>query len=100
MNFLKNAILIIIALSIVAHVFGKEETKAPDYSGVWSEQFNQDITIALARNNIEGCGQYEYQQNLNHSGEYKVKCTRDGENWVYYLVWWPSARVMGPYFKE
>lgn len=73
---------------------------AETYPGSWNERVNTGITATLAQNNIRGCGQYEFRSHYSSSGEYLVRCTADGRNWVVYIVWTHANRVMGPYPLE
>ena len=52
----------------------------------WHTDFNMDVTKVLVSNKIRGCGEYKYRVNLSKRNEYLVHCTRDGKNWVPYLV--------------
>lgn len=60
-----------------------------DYGGEWLEDGAAfwEIAVVLGRNNVRGCGQFEYKPSSVHSNEYLVRCTRDGETWREYVVW-------------
>ena len=67
------------------------------YEADWQEGFNVGISRALAKNEIEFCGQYKYKRATQRRGEYLVYCSPDSQVWLAYLVWEFSEKVMGPY---
>ena len=67
------------------------------YPAPWQEEFNIEISRTLVSHSIRGCGEYKYRESSRNSGEYLVRCTRDGNNWYTYIVWIYSKKVMGPY---
>ena len=67
------------------------------YPAPWRDEFNMEITRALASSKIRGCGEYKYRESSRNKGEYLVYCTRDGSTWFAYIVWIYSKKVMGPY---
>lgn len=71
------------------------KTEAEMYPGNWKETFSTDLSIALARNKISGCGQFEYKS-ARDGEEYLVACTRDGERWTGYIVFPRIEKVVGP----
>ena len=66
------------------------------YPGAWSDAPHPGIMRALVSNKVVGCGQYSYKAAASSSGEYLVYCTRDGKNWVAYLVWPNIGNIIGP----
>ena len=52
--------------------------------------------MTLAKNSIEGCGEFYQKMNTHYQGEFAVGCTRDGANWDGYLVWPMTGKVLGP----
>ena len=80
------------------------ETMAQRYPGGWHTDFHVEISRALAKNNIRGCGEFKYKpstDNVNKDiGEFLVRCTADGKTWVSYLVWAGIDNVMGPYAPD
>lgn len=67
------------------------------YPGPWKDDFNGSISKALAQNSVRGCGEFKYRESRMNRGEYLVYCTRDGSNWIAYLVWTSSKKVTGPH---
>lgn len=67
------------------------------YPGPWRDDFNASISKALAQNSVRGCGEFKYRESKMNRGEYLVYCTRDGSNWVAYLVWASIKKVTGPH---
>jgi hypothetical protein len=67
------------------------------YPGPWREEFNRDIAVTLAKNKIAGCGQFKFRSAAQSANEYLVYCTRDGANWIGYLVYKASGTVNGPF---
>lgn len=67
------------------------------YPKPWRENFNLEITRSLSNKNIRGCGQYKFRESSKDKGEYLVYCSRDGRNWLAYIVWPNINNVMGPY---
>lgn len=67
------------------------------YESRWHTDVHLEISQALVKSEIRNCGEYKYKQSRTHQGEYVVYCTRDGTNWVSYLVWTGTKKVMGPY---
>jgi len=60
------------------------------YPEPWREPSTEElrvISIALARNNITGCGEYYLRPSSRDKNEYLVACTADGIHWEYYIVW-------------
>ncbi|CAM8642509.1 hypothetical protein MCEMSEM18_03523 [Comamonadaceae bacterium] len=86
--------LSLVALFITAVAYAGDF--AGQYPGTWSDTPNAGIMRALASNNVAGCGQYSYKAAAGSSSEYLVYCTRDGKNWMAYLVWPKIGKVMGP----
>lgn len=72
----------------------------PDYPGGWIEDMNVGISRALVGKQIRGCGEYRYKESASTRSEYLVQCTRDGKNWVAYLVWTRTGAVTGPFKAE
>lgn len=70
------------------------------YPGPWMDDGNPEIIRALISNKIEGCGEFQYRKSYDNTSEYLVYCTRDGKNWVSYIVF-PrdilDSDVQGPY---
>lgn len=94
------AIAVVVLIAVSSCDTSSEMTLKQRYPGNWSEDFNIGISKALAENNTAGCGQYKYKESTQNSGEYLVRCTRDGENWVSYIVWDQIKKVMGPYTPD
>lgn len=74
-----------------------ELTFSQTYPGPWREDMHANISRTLASKSIRGCGQYKYRESVKSSNEFLVYCTREGTNWVSYLVWPSANAVMGPY---
>ncbi|MCH5490484.1 hypothetical protein [Pseudomonas syringae] len=77
-----------------------EADLSEQYPGPWLEKFDQRISKTLAVNGIRGCGQYKFKEDAKQSKSYIVYCSRDGENWLAYIVWAASEKVMGPYAPD
>lgn len=75
----------------------QESTLASKYEANWNTSPLLAISQSLVKSKIRNCGEYKYKQSRTHQGEYVVYCTRDGTNWVSYLVWTGTKKVMGPY---
>lgn len=95
-------LLIVIAVIYMAKqvFFGPSEPTNPEdkYETSWQSPGKElgPIAIALGKSNILGCGEFHVKEANSGNGEYLIACSRDGENWTYYLVWIPSEKVMGP----
>jgi|GEM_PF-1635961 len=74
-----------------------EASLASKYESSWHTDVHLKISQALVKSKIRNCGEYKYKQSRTHQGEYVVYCTRDGTNWISYLVWTGTKKVMGPY---
>jgi len=70
---------------------------ADRYPAPWRTDFDLGISRAFVANNIRDCGEYRFRSSSVNSGEYLVRCTRDGANWSSYLVWVNLERVQGPF---
>lgn len=70
------------------------------YPGPWQEDFNLGISKALAGKKIRGCGQYKFRESSMDKKEYLVYCTRDGNDWLAYLVWPNIGSVTGPHAPD
>lgn len=68
-----------------------------NYEPEWDHGLNRDVALALAANNIRGCGQFKHKRHIQGGSEYIVYCTGDGHNWVAYIVFAAIQKVMGPY---
>ncbi len=79
---------------------GEQASMAERYPGSWRADFHVGISKALAKNKIRGCGEFKYKPSVKNSGEYLVRCTRNGTTWQSYLVWAGSDKVMGPYATD
>jgi hypothetical protein len=44
------------------------------------------VMPVLAANNIRGCGEFRFQENMADKTDFLVNCTVDGRNWVSYRV--------------
>lgn len=73
-----------------------EPTFAERYPGPWNETFSAPIAKALVGKQIRGCGEFKHRESALNRGEFLVYCTRDGSNWVSYIVWDRTGEVMGP----
>lgn len=62
----------------------------------WTDQFNPDLTRALALNKIQGCGDLRFKAMPGGSNEYVVACTNEQGERTGYLVWPNTNRVLGP----
>lgn len=89
-------VLMVMALAITTASIA--EVAQPDrYPGPWRDESNVLISKALVQNSIKGCGEFKYRPSSKNKGEFLVYCTRDGKNWVAYLVWAPVGKVTGPH---
>ncbi|MBB6561985.1 hypothetical protein HNP48_004687 [Acidovorax soli] len=68
-----------------------------EYPGPWKDDLNVDISRAFVAKQIRGCGEYRYKESRATRTEYLVHCTRDGKNWVAYLVWTRTGAITGPF---
>ncbi|WP_143482089.1 hypothetical protein [Pseudomonas congelans] len=84
-------------LILMMPIAGYSETVEEMYPAPWLERFNADINKALASSQIRGCGQYRYRVSTRSSSEFLVYCSRDGKNWLAYMVWPKISKVLGPY---
>lgn len=65
-----------------------------NFVGPWRDDFVTEITISLAKNNIEGCGQYKWLKSSDSDTEFLVSCSRDGKQWTKYVVWTGINKVI------
>lgn len=96
----KYLIIMVIGISLFSFENSYAESLADLYPGPWQDDFNINITKALSKNKIRGCGQYKYRAHKSSSNAYLVYCTQDGDRWTAYLVWDLIGKVMGPYQKD
>ena len=94
-------LFIAFAVLVLLGIIGKfgttntlHEQEQDHYSSTWRGDVDIAISKALVTNDITGCGEFYYKQNLDQPSEYYVKCTGDGYNWTYYLVWTLSEKVL------
>lgn len=73
-----------------------QPTFAERYPGPWSETPSLPIVRALVGKQIRGCGEFKHRESALNRGEFLVYCTRDGSNWVSYIVWDRTGEVLGP----
>lgn len=66
------------------------------YPPPWRSDFDLPIARSLSKHGVTGCGEFQYRESSQHSREYMVYCTRDGNTWTAYLVWSGAEKVMGP----
>lgn len=85
---------------VVLFLFAGPAFPAEEWDGPWEEDFNVEISRALAQNNVSLCGEYKYKKSAKSSKEYIVHCTPDGTNWYAYIVWTGINKIMGPYQPE
>ena len=59
------------------------------------EEFGS-IASALMQNSIQDCGEFYYRlaNGEASSGEALVYCTRDGQNWTHYLVFYRVGNIV------
>lgn len=100
MNKLTKVIGILCLVALAGCGESREISLSERYPGPWREDFNMGITKTLASNNVGGCGQYKYRESIKDRGEYLVYCTRDGSNWVAYLVWPNIGKLTGPHTPD
>src|ERR1043165_91618 len=69
------------------------------YPGPWRTAAHPDLTAALAKAQVKGCGKIRYRQRVGGGpGEFLVQCSPDGANWVAQcFVWLATGTVRGPY---
>jgi hypothetical protein len=68
---------------------------AAAYPGPWRGDQHAVITSALAKKQVQGCGQFRYKQRPDAGKEFLVNCTT-GSRKDHYFVWPGSEAVMGP----
>lgn len=107
-------IFIIILISIIVSFCGGKKpsnrtdtntTSSKEYSGAWKEEASISISRVMVKKNIKGCGWYQYRESSKIPNKYQVRCTPDGVNWTYYIVYTiTSEEIIGPldadYFNE
>lgn len=97
MNQRAKKALLITLWAAAAMTSASAQTMAQRYPGAWASAANIDITKALAKNEIRGCGEFYYRAAAGSTNEFLVYCTRDSKTWTSYLVFTSSQKVMGPY---
>jgi len=75
-------VCIIVGLLVSLFSNPKSNTSTLDLS--WSEDFNMQLSQAIVRQGISGCGQYEWAKSSNN--KYVVRCTNDGHKWIKHTV--------------
>ena len=90
-------ISVVIFLVFNPGLFFAKESMSEKYPGPWKSAFNIDITKALSKNKIRGCGEYKYRKSAKFSNEYLVRCSSDSKKWSSYLVWPLINEVQGPF---
>ncbi|RDB43828.1 hypothetical protein DU490_05295 [Halomonas sp. DQ26W] len=73
------------------------EAEWRNYETEWDRSFNREVALALAANNVRGCGEFKHKRHIKGGSEYLVYCTADGERWRAYLVFAGVQRVTGPF---
>ena len=64
------------------------------YEQSWrSPRDGEYLTIGrlMVKNNIKGCGEYHIKEIEN--SEFIIACSRDGENWTYYVAWPDNNKI-------
>lgn len=68
------------------------------YPGPWLSDGNEfgGIVNALMQNSIRGCGEFYYRvaNGDGSTGEALVYCTRDGQSWTHYIVFYRVGKVV------
>lgn len=90
-------VAVIVGFAFLAVQYSTRSTPEPIESieryGALTGAFNAEITRALVKSDVRGCGQYRWQPVLNRRGEFRVYCTADGERYTGYRVLPGSGRV-------
>lgn len=91
---------LVLLILIIWALTPKEEKKTIEetyysWQSPSTEQIGK-IARTLIKNNISGCGEFHLREHKEFTGEYLLGCSRDGENWSYYLIWPNSEKIMGP----
>lgn len=89
---------IVVVLASIGQ-YGQSQRAIPlteRYPAPWVDDYHLPISQALTAKGVRDCGQYKYRQSSQGSGEYLVRCTRDGKHWRSYLVWPSIGTVIGP----
>ncbi len=100
---MKNSFFLLSVLTLLVTIGCGQSQDIPlsqRYPGPWHVTFDKEITMALGKNNIGGCGDYKYRESSRDKGEYIVLCSRDGSNWTGYLVWPHIGSVIGPLARD
>ena len=98
MRAIAKLALLSIAGAAVACVLGCSTEPAPSsaqpptvarYSGTYRDPLGAEVLPigrALVRNQVTDCSSFSVDANANDPREFKIRCTRDGKTFVYYLV--------------
>lgn len=88
---------LIIAIIIVRNLNSENSNVIEDsrtYSKPWRSPVGDEflkIGRIMVANGIKGCGDYQVKEVTE--GEYVIACTRDGENYIYYVVWTYTDKI-------
>ena len=66
----------------------------------YSGEFKTNISIALAKNGVVGCGYLVWKERPTEKGEFLIYCSRDGEQWRPYTVWLPKGSAMSGHYDK
>lgn len=93
---MKSKVLLLASVLFVGQAMAETDLSVK-YPGPWQDNYDQRITKTLVVNGITGCGEYKFKEDAKKSKSYVVYCSRDGKNWLAYIVWAASEKVMGPF---
>lgn len=68
-----------------------------EYPAPWREDAEPTIIRTLLKNNVNGCGQFQWRRSATARDEFLIYCTRDGRAWTAFQVWPSINKVLGPY---
>ncbi len=71
------------------------KTIPEEFPGPWKEP-TPEVMAVLAKNSVQGCGEFYQKEAQEYRGEFVVACTSNGKSWAVWQVWTRSGKVLGP----
>ena len=66
------------------NIVDDDKTYTKEWRSPQGDEYSK-IGKLMIKNNITGCGEYHVKE--IETNEYIIACSRDGENWSYYVAW-------------
>lgn len=84
--FLSKFVTLLVLVMLICSCAKGEWFNESDYADKWDSTPSIDLVRAMVANDMRNCGEF-YFRRAKTSDECLVKCSGDGVNFKYYVIW-------------